>query len=336
MTAPVMNMSDAVVGAPVSARSPIQLALGRLMKDRVAVVSFVVIVLAVLVAVAAPLTTVLTGHDPHMQYREQGLDSFGTPTGPGSTFWLGADQIGRDLFVRLAYGARISLFVGAVATVCSIGIGTLIGLVAGFRRGKVDVVLNWLMDTTLCLPQLLFAISLVSLAGPGLGITVAVIVLFTWAPIARVVRGQVLSLREREFVEAATSLGARSSRIMAVDVLPNLLVPIVIYGTLLVPQAIVFEATLSFLGLGVLPPTATWGNMLAAASAGSLYTVAWWMVLFPSMALLALTLAFNLLGDSVRDALDPRHSFHTERAKKARRKRAALQDLEDEGDVVAQ
>ncbi|MCF6508129.1 ABC transporter permease [Blastococcus sp. MG754426] len=325
-----MNMSHVTDDAPVTARSPLQLALRRLRADRVAVASAAVIALAVVVALAAPLATVLTGHDPNMQYRETGLDSFGTPVGPNSEFWLGTDQLGRDLFVRLAYGARISLLVGALATVCSLGIGTLVGLVAGFRRGKVDVVLNWLMDTTLSLPQLLFAISLVSLAGPGLAVTVAVIVLFTWAPIARVVRGQVLSLREREFVEAATSLGAKNRRIMAVDILPNLLVPIVIYGTLLVPQAIVFEAMLSFLGLGVLPPTATWGNMLAAASAGSLYTVAWWMVAFPAAALLALTLAFNLLGDSVRDALDPRHSFRTERAKKARRKALAADAARDE------
>ena len=326
MTAPVLPPGEVTDSAPVAARSPLQLALRRLLADRVAVASAVVILLAVVVAIAAPLATALTGHEPNRQYRETGLDSFGTPVGPGSEFWFGTDELGRDLFVRLAYGARISLFVGAVATVCSIGIGTLVGLLAGFRRGKVDVVLNWLMDTTLCLPQLLFAISLVSLAGPSLGITLAVIVLFTWAPIARVVRGQVMSLREREFVEAATSLGATKSRIMAVDVLPNLLVPIVIYGTLLVPQAIVFEATLSFLGLGVLPPTATWGNMLAAASAGSLYTVAWWMVVFPSAALLALTLAFNLLGDSVRDALDPRHAFRTKRGRKARRSPAVLLD----------
>ena len=191
-----------------------------------------------------------------------------------------------------------------MSTVVAVGVGTAIGLAAGFLGGWVDRVLSWLIDTTLSLPFLLFAISLVSLVGPGLGVTIVVIVLFSWCPIARVVRGQVISLREREFVEAARSLGASRLRIMAVDVLPNLVVPLVVYGTLLVPSAIVFEATLSFLGLGVTPPTATWGSMLAEGA--QLYRAAWWMVVVPACAVLALTLALNVLGDSLRDAFDAR------------------------------
>lgn len=306
--------------APVAARSPLQLVWTRLRRDRVAVISAVVIVLVILAALMAPLIAAWVGHGPNEQFREDGLTEFGTPVAPNSQFLLGTDNLGRDVLVRLVYGAQISLTVALFATLGALGIGTLVGLVAGFLRGWVDTVLTWFMDTTLSLPQLLFAISLVALVGPSLGTTIVVIVLFSWAPIARVVRGQVLSLREREFVEAARSLGASNWRIMRVDVLPNLLVPIVVYGTLLIPQAIVFEATLSFLGLGVLPPTATWGNMLSVASQGSLYTIAPWLVVFPSAALLAVTLAFNLLGDSIRDALDPRQTLFAGRRRLARRR----------------
>lgn len=305
-------------GAQVAARSPFQLVWARLRKDPTAMISAAVILIVVILAIAAPLIAQLVGHTPDQQYRKEGLTPFGTPIGPNADFLLGTDNLGRDLLVRLIYGAQLSLIVALVATVGALGIGTLVGMIAGFMRGKVDMVLTWLMDTTLSLPQLLFAISLVSLVGPSFETTVIVIVLFSWAPIARVVRGQTLSIREREFVEAARSLGASNWRIMRVDVLPNLVVPILVYGTLLIPQAIVFEATLSFLGLGVLPPTATWGNMLAAASTGSMYTIAWWMLVFPSAALLSVTLAFNLLGDSVRDALDPRQTLF---AKKRRIKR---------------
>ncbi|AZC14706.1 MULTISPECIES: ABC transporter permease [unclassified Microbacterium] len=306
----------------VVARSPLQLVWGRLRRDRTAMISAVVILLVIVAAFAAPLVAAWVGHGPNEQFRQEGLSEFGAPVPPGPQFLLGTDNLGRDVLVRLVYGAQVSLIVAFAATIGALGIGTLVGLIAGFLRGWVDTVLTWLMDTTLSLPQLLFAISLVALVGPSLTTTVVVIVLFSWAPIARVVRGQVLSLREREFVEAARSLGASNWRIMRVDVLPNLLVPILVYGTLLIPQAIVFEATLSFLGLGVLPPTATWGNMLSIASQGSLYTIAPWLVIFPSAALLSVTLAFNLLGDSIRDALDPRQTLFAGRRGLARRRAA--------------
>lgn len=287
------------------ARGAWSLALRRMRSDAVTVVSALVIVLFVLVALLAPLVATLTGHDPSTQYRDTGLTASGLPVGPGSEFWLGTDKLGRDVLVRLAYGSRISLLVGVLATLCAVCIGVFVGLLSGFFRGKVDVGLTWLIDLFLSIPFLLFAISLVSLVGPSLRISVLVIALFTWGPIARIIRGQVLSLREREFIEASRSLGAGNRRIIIKDLLPNLVAPIIVYSTLLIPSAIVFEATLSFLGLGVVPPTATWGNMLADASNGSLYTVAWWMVVFPSLAVLMLTLAFNLFGDGLRDALDP-------------------------------
>lgn len=193
----------------VVARTPTELAMTRLRHDRVAVVSAVVIVVMILFAVGAPLIAALTGHPVNEQYRDTGLTEFGLPVGPRSEFWFGTDQLGRDLLVRLAYGARVSIIVGAVSTLAAVGVGTAIGLAAGYLGGWVDRVLSWFIDTTLSLPFLLFAISLVALAGPGLMITVVVIILFSWCPIARVVRGQVLGMREREFIEGASAAAAR-------------------------------------------------------------------------------------------------------------------------------
>jgi peptide/nickel transport system permease protein len=181
--------------------------------------------------------------------------------------------------------------------------GLVVGLVAGYFGGVVDVVLARFMDMVLSFPYLLLAIALVSVFGPSLTITVLVIAFFSWAAIGRVVRGQTLSIREQEYIEASWSVGSGALRVMFVEILPNLLAPVLVLATLLVPTAIVFEATLSFLGLGVVPPTPTWGGMLSDSL--NFYQVAWWFPLFPGLALLATTLAFNLLGDSVRDALDP-------------------------------
>jgi peptide/nickel transport system permease protein len=183
-------------------------------------------------------------------------------------------------------------------------VGVIVGLVAGYFSGPVDTVLSRFMDVVLSLPYLIFAIALVSLVGPSLTVSVAVIAFFSWASVGRIVRGQVLSVKEKEFVEAARSIGAGHLRIMFVDILPNVLAPTIVYATMLIPLSIVFESTLSFLGIGVLPPTATWGNMLSESI--SYYRVAWWFVAFPGLALLITTMAFNLLGDCVRDAFDPR------------------------------
>jgi peptide/nickel transport system permease protein len=206
--------------------------------------------------------------------------------------------------VRPAYGARISLLVGVVAPALTVAIGVLVGLAAGFLGGIVDTILARLIDIVLSVPFLLVAIALVSITGPGLINTVLVIGAFSWASAARIVRGQVLSLREREFVEAARSLAASNTRIMFVDILPHVLAQVIVYTTLLIPVVIVVQATLSFLGLGLPPPTADWGGMLSEGQA--YYTTSWWFVLFPGLALLITTLAFNLFGDGVRDAFDPR------------------------------
>jgi peptide/nickel transport system permease protein len=280
------------------------LARERLRNDRVAMVSAVVIVLIVLAALGAPLVAHLLGHGPNQQFRDTGLTEEGIPVGPNRSFFFGTDELGRDVFLRVLYGARISLLAGVAASGIAVVIGVVIGLAAGYFGGIVDSVLARFMDVVLSLPYLVFAIALVSLVGPSLLITIVVIAMFSWASVGRVVRGQALACREREFVESARALGAGNLRIMFIDILPNVLGPAIVYATMLIPLSIVFEATLSFLGVGVLPPTATWGNMLAESL--PFYRVAWWFVVFPGLALLVTTVAFNLLGDSVRDALDPR------------------------------
>ena len=288
----------------IEGRSPFVLAMRRLRKDKVAMISLVVIVLIVLMAIFAPVFTAITGHPPNEQYRDIGLTPDGLPRAPNGTFWLGTDDLGRDILVRIAYGARVSLLVGVFATAITVVIGVVLGLAAGFLGGITDTILARLIDVVLSVPFLLVAIALVSVTGPSLTVTVLVIGFFSWASVARIVRGQVLSLREREFVEAARSLGAGDSRIMFVDILPNVLAPVIVYTTLLIPVVIVTQATLSFLGLGLPPPTADWGGMISSSQ--NYYTTAWWFILFPGLALLITTLAFNLFGDGVRDAFDPR------------------------------
>ncbi|MDE3202945.1 MAG: ABC transporter permease [Acidobacteriota bacterium] len=297
---------DGEVAQQIQGRSTWQLAWARLRRDKAAVASAIVIVLIILFAIFAPLVASITGHGPNQQFRTTGLDTFGLPVAPNHTFLLGTDDQGRDILVRIAYGARISLFVGVVATLSTVAIGAVLGLASGYLGGLVDTVIARIIDLVLSLPYLLFAISLVSIEGPSLQIVIIVIAVFGWAAVARIVRGQVLSIREKEYIEAARSLGASSWRIMFVDVLPNVTAQLIVYATLLIPVSIVAEASLSFLGLGIPPPTADWGQMLAEVDNQDLYQQAWWFLVFPGVALVITTLAFNILGDGVRDALDPR------------------------------
>jgi ABC-type dipeptide/oligopeptide/nickel transport system permease subunit len=302
-------MDVTVEAAPAGAktiegRSPWQLALARLRRDRVAVGSAVVIGLIVLMAICAPLVAAAVGHGPNTQYRTTGLSPEGIPVGPNHTFLLGTDELGRDVLVRIFYGARISLLAGVVASLLAVATGVVVGLIAGYFGRAVDTLLSRFMDVVLSLPYLVFAIALIAVVGPGLPVSIAVIAFFSFASVGRIVRGQVLSITQKEFIEAARSLGASDLRIMFVDILPNVLAPVIVYATLLIPASIVFEATLSFLGLGVVPPTASWGGMLSESI--QYYQVAWWYVVFPGAALLITTLAFNLLGDGLRDAFDVR------------------------------
>lgn len=291
---------------PVIQRSSLRMTIEFLLKDRPSLLAACFLGFLVLFALGAPLLAMATGHPPNDQFRETGMTPTGIPVGPNANFWLGADQLGRDVIVRLAYGARVSLIVGVVASIAAAGIGILIGMIAGYFGGKVDTILSRCIDLVMSVPFLLAALALVSVLGASLPLSVAVIIFFSWTGLARVIRGQVIALRQREFIEAARSLGASHWGIIFRDILPNLAAPIIIYATLMIPASIVFEATLSFLGMGIVPPNASWGGMLAEASGNSIYLTAWWLVLFPGLALLFSTLAFNVLGDGLRDSLDPR------------------------------
>jgi peptide/nickel transport system permease protein len=305
----------------IEGRSPWVLAWQRLRHDRAAMISLAVIILIVLTAIFAPVLAAITGHGVYQQFRGPqppiGLSPTGQPVGPSSAFLLGTDDQGRDILVRIAYGARISLFVGVVATAVTVFGGLVIGLAAGFFGGWVDTILARFMDWILAVPFLLFALSLASVVqihpigpiGPGLPVVIVVLGVLAWGSVGRIVRGQVLSIREKEYIEAARALGARPWRIMFIDILPNLLAQLIVYTTLLIPVTIVGEASLSFLGVGVQSPTADWGEMISAASGLYLYGP-WWYLLFPSLALLITTLAFNIFGDGVRDAFDPRGDLY--------------------------
>jgi peptide/nickel transport system permease protein len=304
--------------AVARARSSWELFRIRFVKDKAAVAGAIMIMVLLVLGLIAPLFARLTGHGPNELFQAEMLDpTFGLPKGPNSEFWFGADSVGRDLFVRVMYGARTSLTVAIVATGLATLIGVAMGMLAGFRGGAFDTIVSRTADIVLSLPILLFAIGIATVCSitatgclggllkPGLSLVIGIIAIFTWPNVARLVRGQVLSLREREFIEASRSLGARNGRIMFRELLPNLVAPIVVYATLMIPSNIIFEAALSFLGVGVPQTTPSWGRMLSDASAGQIFTVAWWMMLFPGLFLLLTTLSFNLVGDGLRDALGP-------------------------------
>ena len=298
-------------------RSASRLFWERFREDKAALFAAGVIAVLIFIAIfGGPIAQWLTGHANTEQYQQNMQDSFGLPLGPNSKFWFGADGEARDLFVRTMYGARTSLFVGVVASVIAVLIGLIVGMAAGYFRGFLDTALSRVGDVMLAMPQLLISIGIVAacnsnkngcLAGiiqPGLQLVIIIIVIFSWPYIARIVRGFTLSIREKEFVEASRSLGASDLRIIFSEILPNLIGPIIVYTTLLIPQSILFEAALSYLGLGVPPDTASWGGLLNDAQ--RFYDTAWWLILFPGLFLVITTLAFNLLGDGLRDALDVR------------------------------
>jgi peptide/nickel transport system permease protein len=312
---------DSVIVGPgdggIAARSPLQLFWRRLRKDRVAMVALVFIGLLILMAIFAPLIVKILGAADPKQQNFDALDLFGGPTGPSGEYWFGVDKLGRDVLSRTIYGARVSLEVAFIATGLAVMIGTVVGLVAGYYRGWVDSVLSRITDVVLAFPILLLGLGLAAacsgkdgcLGGviePGLPVVIMVIAVINWTYIARIVRGQVLSLREKEFIEAARSLGASDRQIIVREILPNLVAPLIVYSSLLIPANILLEAALSFLGVGVGAGTPSWGAMINEATA--LFPEAWWFMLFPGLALLFTVLAFNLVGDGLQDALDPRRT----------------------------
>jgi peptide/nickel transport system permease protein len=304
------------LGGDVAARSPLQLFWRRLRRDRVAMVSLAFIVFLIVIAIAAPLVVSLLGlPGPDVQNLNL-TDSFGSPLGPSLAHPFGVDQLGEDVMSRVIYGTRVSLEVGVIGTGISTLIGVVVGMVAGFYRGWVDTLLSRFMDIVLSIPILLLGLGLAAacavrgcvkgLVQPGLGSIIFIISLATWPYVGRIVRGLVLSMREREFIEASRALGASDLRIMFREILPNLAAPIIVYSSLLIPTNILFEAALSFLGVGIRPPTPSWGAMIAQAT--PIFNTAWWFMVFPGLALLFTVLAFNLLGDGLQDALNPRNA----------------------------
>jgi peptide/nickel transport system permease protein len=365
----------------IAARSPLQLFWRRLKQDKVALTALGFIVLLIVIAIfAGQLVKVFGAHPPNAQ-NSNALDEFGSAAAPGHGYIMGTDGLGRDVFSRTLYGARVSLLTAFIATGLIVVIGVTLGMIAGYYRGAIDTALSRSMDVVLAFPVLLLALGLgaaCSLKGclsansvgrdlliagvvilaipvlaaaissargragfgaitgsdwalrlapgaivivfglifallvsskktliePGLPVVIFVITLAGWPYMARIIRGQVLSIREKEYVEAARSLGASDTRIIFRHILPNLVAPIIVYTTLLIPTNILFEAALSFLGVGVQPPTASWGAMIADAI--EIFDSAWWYMTFPGVALVLTVLAFNLVGDGLQDALNPR------------------------------
>jgi len=304
----------------VEARSPMQLFWRRFRRDKVAMVALCFIVVLVFVAIfAGPITKLVGAPGPNVQ-ETSSLDDFGLPTGPSSDHLFGVDPIGRDVFSRVIHGAQVSLTVAFLGTGLSVLFGVILGTLAGFYRRWADTFIARSLDVMLAFPVLLFGLGVATacsgengciggLIQPGLSVVVVIIVLANTPYVARIIRGQVLSLREKEFVEASRSLGASNRRIMFRDILPNLVAPIIVYTSLFIPANILLEAALSFLGVGVQPPRSSWGDMLSDAV--SIFDVAWWFMFFPGMALLLTVLAFNLVGDGLQDALNPKGTKST-------------------------
>jgi peptide/nickel transport system permease protein len=304
-------------GQEIQGRSLSQIAWRRLRKDKVALTGGFFIVFLIVVAIFAPLITHITGGPPneyHSDLVDPALGPYGTFGGISWQHPMGVEPItGRDIFSRVLYGARISLLIALLATAVSVIIGTVVGITSGFFGGWVDAILSRIMDMFLAFPVLVFAIALAGvfpekafgLSGTPLKLTLLIFVIgfFSWPYIGRIVRGQTISLREREYVEAARSLGAKRPYILRTEILPNLMAPILVYATLIIPTNILFEAALSFLGVGLPPPTATWGGMLSDAVI--YYTLPHFMF-WPGLAIFATVMAFNLFGDGLRDAFDPR------------------------------
>ena len=272
--------------------------LTRLRRDPRAAIGVSVVVLVTLAALLAPA---IARHDP------LAIDLAGQLAPPGADHWMGTDIQGRDVWARLVYGARVSLAVGVISQSIALAIGVTLGLLAGFYGRWVDELVMRLADVTLAFPTLLLLIAMVAALQPSMPVVFATIGVVGWAGMARLVRGQVLVVRQLEYVQAVRALGALDRRIVLRHVLPNVIAPVVIAATLGVAGAIMAEAALSFLGLGVQPPTPSWGAMIADGRDLSQLRNSPWTSLFPGLAIGASVLGFNLLGDAMRDALDPRH-----------------------------
>lgn len=310
-----------VVPGDVVARSPRQLFWRRFRADRVAMGSAVIILLVVLISILAPVVVHLFGLPNPEQQNPDLLNAFGGATGPSGHDPLGVDSLGEDTLSRIIYGVRVSMLIGVSGTALAALVGTVVGLAAGFFGRWVDTVLMRIVDVFLAFPVIVLGLGVAdacsiqgcfqiaghSLITPGIVTVIFIITISSFTYIARIVRGQVLSLREKEFIEASRSLGASNRRILFREILPNVTTPLIVYSSLLIPVNILLEAALAFLGVGVKPPTPDLGQMISAAGGDLLNgTPAWWNMVFPGAALLIIVLAFNLLGDGLLDALNPK------------------------------
>jgi peptide/nickel transport system permease protein len=271
----------------------------RFRKDRAALFGAAVIVAVVTAAILAPW---VTPYDPYEQFFD-GLTLEGAPLPPSGRFWLGTDLLGRDVYTRLVYGARTSLIIGIAANGAAVLIGTLLGTIAGYAGGWVGTAIMRFTDLMMAFPALLLAIALAAILKPSLWIVAMVIALVNWVQTSRVIYTQTRALVELPFIEAARALGAAWPRLLLVHVLPHLLPHILVWGTLGIAVTVLLEATLSFLGIGVQPPTPSWGGIIFESQ--SYFLTAPWLVFFPGVSILLLALSFNLVGDGLRDALDP-------------------------------
>jgi peptide/nickel transport system permease protein len=275
--------------------------LRRLIRRRTAFVGLVFVAAVVLAALLAP---VLTPFDPLAQDISQRLKPPGWTNADGRAHWLGTDHLGRDILGRILYGSRIALVVGLSAVAIAGTLGLVIGVVSGYFGGRVDDLFMRLADVQLAFPFILLALAVIGVLGPSLRNIIIVVGVSGWVVYARIVRGEVLSLREREFVQAARAVGSPPGRVIARHLVPNAFAPWLVIATLDMARVIIVESALSFLGLGIPPPTPTWGGMLAD---GRVYmSTAWWLATFPGLAILVTVLGINLLGDGLRDTLDPR------------------------------
>jgi peptide/nickel transport system permease protein len=274
-------------------------AFAKFLRNRVAAFSAVVILLILLAALFAPL---LAPHDPFQQFFD-GLSLQGAPLPPSEKYWLGTDLLGRDLFSRMLYGARTSLIIGVAANGVAVFIGTVLGIIGGYAGGLIGGLTMRFTDLMMAFPALLLAIALAAIFAPSLWIVAMVIALVNWVWVARIIFAQTRALAESEFVEAIRSLGAGWPRILFIHILPHLVPTIFVWSTLGISTTVLLEATLSFLGIGVRPPTPSWGGIIYESQ--SYFLDAPWLVFFPGVAILLLALSFNLVGDALRDILDP-------------------------------
>jgi peptide/nickel transport system permease protein/oligopeptide transport system permease protein len=308
---------EGVGGEAIEGRSLGQIAWMRLKRDKVAIGSGIFIILLLLVAIFGPYLV----QDPTVYHANLINPTFSRPIGPWGGISLahplGVEPVtGRDVLARIVNGARVSMLIAFLATALAVSIGVVMGVIAGYFGGWTDAVIARSMDVFLAFPLLVFAIALVGvipssafgLSGNSLriGLLIFVIGFFAWPYMGRIIRGQTLSLREREFVDAARSLGARGPYVLFRELLPNLVAPILVYSTLLIPTNILFEAALSYLGVGIIPPTPSWGGMLSDAVNNGFYSIDPMYMIIPGTAIFLTVMAFNLFGDGLRDALDPR------------------------------